>query len=274
MNASGWQSLRRIRYSVRNRLIRKVRASDGRHDLTFICESDVEAWRAETLRTKEAGTVRWIQNNVRPADVFFDIGANIGLYSMLAAAYVGEGGRVFSFEPHLPNAVSLMRNTLANGFQSRLSLVTTALHSEEGFLPFNYNATLPGSSMSQLNSTQTDLGVSFAPVFSELKHATTIDALIASKVVPPPHVVKMDVDGNEPLILKGMRTLLTSPSRPRSLQVEVSPRCATEIDQILMGCNYAKMERHDTDAGLRKIAQGAPAESIAYNAIYEPQGAA
>ncbi len=270
-NSKTWRTIQRIRFAARNRLCRRVRATDGRHQLTFICESDIEAWRAETLRTKEEGTVRWIQDNVRSGDVFYDIGANIGLYSMLAAAYVGAQGRVFSFEPHLPNAVSLMRNTIVNGFQSRLSLVTTALHSDDGFLPFNYNATIPGSSMSQLNGTKTDLGESFSPVFSELKHATSIDALIDRNVIPPAGVVKMDVDGNEPYILSGMRTYLRGTSRPRTLQVEISPRYATKIDEILAECGYIRKSRHDTSAGLKKIAKGTPAECVAHNAIYEPR---
>lgn len=268
-----WRFLQRIRFAIRNRLCRRVRTSDGNHDFLFVCDSELEVWRANTLRTKEAGTVRWIQENVRPGDVFYDIGANIGLYSMLAAAYVGKQGKVFAFEPHLPNAVSLMRNTLANRFQSRLSLVTTALHSEDRFLPFNYCATTPGSSMSQLDGTKTDLDESFTPVFSELKHATSIDLLVEQGVLPPANIVKMDVDGNEPYILVGMRKLLSGSLRPRSVQVEVSPKAAAEIDRILTECGYARIGRHDTANGLKKLAKGAASDSIAYNAVYEPKKA-
>jgi FkbM family methyltransferase len=266
-----WRSIERFRFGIRNRLSRKVRATDGRHELLFVCESELEVWRAQTLRTKEAGTVRWIQENVQPGDVFYDIGANIGLYSMLAAAYVGEQGKVFAFEPHLPNAVSLMRNALANRFQSRLSLVTTALHSEECFLPFNYCATIAGSSMSQLNGTETDLGESFTPVFSELKHATSIDLLVKHGDLPEADIIKIDVDGNEPHILAGMRELLLRGRRPRSVQVEVSPKAATQIEQILNECRYERIGRHDTANGLKKLANGVAPDSMAYNAVYAPR---
>ena len=72
-------------------------------NLRFVATSDIEQWRATSLLHKEAGTVAWISRSVGPGDVFYDVGANIGIYSLLAALCAGPAGRVFAFEPHLLN---------------------------------------------------------------------------------------------------------------------------------------------------------------------------
>ena len=58
---------------------------------------------------KESGTCEWIKNDIGPGDVFFDIGANIGIYSILAANRVGKTGKVYAFEPHSGNFTRLLR---------------------------------------------------------------------------------------------------------------------------------------------------------------------
>jgi len=69
--------------ALRQRLVQYVRVEDGQHYYEFRCETPVELWRARTLLVKEAGTVEWIRANVAAGDVFYDIGANIGLYTLL-----------------------------------------------------------------------------------------------------------------------------------------------------------------------------------------------
>src|SRR5215213_8519026 len=64
-------------------------AAAGGARLTFLCRSDLELMRARTFATKEEGTVEWIRSSVRPGQVFCDVGANIGLYSLLAAHHAG-----------------------------------------------------------------------------------------------------------------------------------------------------------------------------------------
>jgi len=57
------------------------------------------------LQDEEWDELRYLQNKLRPGDVFIDVGANIGLWTLVAATSVGPSGRVFSFEPN-PNYVS------------------------------------------------------------------------------------------------------------------------------------------------------------------------
>ena len=76
---------------------------------------------------KEEGTMRWIDGEVRAGDIFMDIGANIGIYTLAAAHRVGKKGRVYAFEPHKVNGITLLRNLEASGLADRVDFFACAL---------------------------------------------------------------------------------------------------------------------------------------------------
>jgi FkbM family methyltransferase len=258
-----------LRFRVRERLARRIRVFDGDYWLTFRCETSIETWRAISLQTKESGTVAWIRREVLPGDVFLDVGANIGLYTIMAAKRVGPSGAVYAFEPHVGNAMNLLRNCTLNNVADIVTVVTSPLDQSDGFSPFYYQTWLPGSSMSQLGTKLDDKGDSFVPAFSELKYGVTLDSLVDREILRPPTLIKIDVDGNESRVLVGMQKTLNS-ATPRSIQVEVGPRNASGVKAVLSDAGYTATERHDTDAGTRKIAAGASPDSIAHNVIFKP----
>jgi len=73
----------------------------------------------------EIATQKVLAERLRPGMVFYDLGANIGLFSLLAARLVGADGRVFSFEPDAEVAARLRRNIRQNGF-SNISVLSSA----------------------------------------------------------------------------------------------------------------------------------------------------
>ena len=167
--------LTRARLALRSRLVQRVRVSDGEYVHVFRCEDPLEVTRAVTLLEKEPGTIRFIRTEVRPGDVFYDIGANIGLYTLAAGRRVGDDGTVCAFEPHAANVMNLLRNVAENGLGGRVKVVSAALNDSSGFFPFDYRSAEPGSALSRLES-EGATGEEFAPVFSELKYATSVDA--------------------------------------------------------------------------------------------------
>ena len=109
--------------------------------------SALELWRCRTYETKEPETLDWI-DGFSKEDVLFDIGANIGLYSL----YAGKRGvRVYSFEPEGQNYAGLAHNCLNN----KLSNVTPycmALAEREHFDLLFVTSTNPGDSQHNLGA--------------------------------------------------------------------------------------------------------------------------
>src|SRR2546423_5415633 len=90
--------------------------------------------RAEILSrlrpcAKEPWTVRWLERNLREGDVLYDVGANIGAYSLIADA-LGRGARVVAIEPAYANYAALCDNVLLNGRGDRIVPLPVALAEE------------------------------------------------------------------------------------------------------------------------------------------------
>ena len=262
--------LNRTRYRVRRLLGRDFRISDGAFTYTFRCQEWIELVRARTLLTKEPGTVRWIRETVGEGDVFYDVGANIGIYSVMAGRRVGPTGAVMAFEPHLGNAMRLLENIGLNGIADRTVILSTPLHDSAGFVPFYYRHQTVGSSNSQVGSPVDEYDRNFEPESTELKFAETLDGLLASGTLkrPPTHI-KIDVDGNERRILTGMRNLLTSDHAPRWIQIEVNQGAWPEINERLTESGYEPCGNSYTAAGEKTVNANGMTGFVPFNALFK-----
>jgi FkbM family methyltransferase len=266
---------RRVRLGLAHRLRQSLRPdveirANGK-SYRFRCEGARDLRRCMSALVKEAGTYAWITSEVKPGDVFYDIGANIGLYTIMAAREVGSAGRVYAFEPHSANFARLVDNIDANGLAQSVNPCSFALNDRSGLIPFNYVSLTIGSSNSQLGSLRDGEEQEFRPELSEPKAAMALDDLIERHDFLPPHHVKLDVDGNELLVLRGMARTLQRTDKPRSIQIEMNLRGKTEIVDFLAGHGYVLADRHYTRSGLKKVTAGGDPEAYAYNAIFRPR---
>ena len=240
----------------------------------FVCTRLRELKRAATMFLKEEGTIAWLRQELRPDDVFLDIGANIGIYTIFAARRLGDGGAVAAVEPHLVNATRLLQNVRANELEDRVSVLTCALADASGFTDFNYRDWGAGTSNSQLGRCRDSRGQAYEPAARELKAVTTVDALIAAGVIRRPQLIKIDVDGLELPILAGMQALLNSEGRPRLVQVEVEPQTLGPIEDRLAQWGYQRRSHHFSKGGKHRLAMGEAENMIPHNVIFAPAGAA
>jgi len=222
-----------------------------------------------TFLEKEPRTIKWLRETLKPSDVFLDIGANIGIFSILAGKHIGQNGHVFACEPHLPNAAQLLQNISANGLGDRVSVLAIAASGEDGFNPFRYKRWRSGASGSQL-------GVTGSPamersVGTELKAALTIDSMVEKGVIRSPDLIKIDTDGIEIPITRGMERLLRSSRRPRGLLIEIQQGEYQPQIEFLANCGYALAETHIVGKWKRKLDAGAMLEEIAFNALFIPR---
>jgi FkbM family methyltransferase len=224
-------------------------------DLVICCDTPLEEWRVNTFYTKEPGTLRWLAS-LRKDDILYDIGANIGLYSLYGALLVKH---VYAFEPHVGNASSLLRNIARNKLQDKITVLTVALDNTNGLDNFLYRSVESGSSDSQARVSK------FKPAATELKTICSLSTLWMETSLPYPDAVKIDVDGREHYVLNGM-CLASNQNRIRTMQVEVHPDNATQIHEAMDLYGLSATVRHETSNGLAAVAAGKP---YPYNQIFE-----
>ena len=107
-------------------------------EIIFFCPNKLIEWRVKTFHDKEPETLEWI-NNFKSNEkvIFWDIGANIGLYSIYAALKF-ENSDIFAFEPSTSNLRVLSRNISLNNFQNKIKIITQPLNDQENiFSLFN-----------------------------------------------------------------------------------------------------------------------------------------
>ena len=222
--------------------------------------------RARKLAIKEPGTIRWLHDTIRPNDVIYDIGANIGIYTVFAAARA-TAGRVHAFEPHAGNFALLLQTILLNDLGARVTPLSIALDAESGCSDFHYRELLPGSTGSQVAASP--LARKLSHVVTELKATLCIDDMIRDAVLAPADVIKIDVDGNELRILRGMSELLRE-TPPRSIQVEVDPALDNAVREHMTSCGYRAVDEHFSMAGQRRIDRGDDPGAYPRQIIYAP----
>lgn len=181
----------------------------------LIVTNEWEKFRAKTFLTKEPETVRWILREFRAGDIFFDIGANIGLYSLLAAAS-NPGGTVVAIEPMAANLARLCENVAVNEF-ANVKPYCTAVSATAGFGKMNLASFEPGSSMHSWADGTMTRRFGERVVMRVGVVTSTVDMLAAEAGTP--NLIKIDVDGTEEEILAGAASVLREPAL-RSVLIE------------------------------------------------------
>lgn len=169
----------------------------------FIIGLPSEDWRTLAYLTyngqMEPGLIKAFRSTVKEGMVVIDAGANIGIYSLIAASIVGIKGKVYSFEPTPRTFEILTNNIQVNGYLEtniivahKLALTDKAATSRFAVYSNNpgHNSIFPKSEEDRLMEVETDL------LDSILKNTCKVD------------VVKMDVEGAEPFALRGMKEIM------------------------------------------------------------------
>ena len=171
---------------------------------------------------------------LRPDDVFADVGANAGSYTVLAAGVAGA--RVDAFEPGLASANALDRNILINKLRDRVRVHRKAVGARSGTAQFIDDA----GTMNRLSPA----GKSKVPV-------TTLDHALAN-----PAIIKMDIEGGELDALKGAEKTLRSPS----LRLIITESHRKEVCELMEAAGFNK---YRYNAFLRRLTPLATEDSNA-----------
>lgn len=144
-----------------------------------------------------------LAERLRPGMVFYDLGANIGLFTLLASRLVGDSGKVFSFEPDPENAARLRRNIEHNGF-TNVSVIEKGIWSESTKLNFlKSGADSPDHGIGKFSATENGAG-------GTLTECVSLDDFTREESATPPDALKCDVEGAEVEALRGGAQLFES----------------------------------------------------------------
>lgn len=162
-------------------------------------------WRIQTMYTKEPDTVAWIK--AMPAgEVFFDVGANIGLYTIIAAK---QGLKVFGFEPESQNFAVLIRNLAMNKFTKEQVVAFPFCVSDAQVVDtLRLSSLQAGGSCHSFASDDNYKGETKQWAFEQGTVGFSLDSLVFEIGLPQPQHIKVDVDGFEDKVLLGAHRTL------------------------------------------------------------------
>ncbi|MFZ4083413.1 MAG: FkbM family methyltransferase [Pirellula sp.] len=238
------------KWRLNDPLLRAIRKNDlGIHDISvkmkdgFAMHLDLRDWVDSHLFAKgehepDVGTI--IKKVLRPGDHFLDVGANIGYFTILASRIVGVNGRVTSFEPSKSIFARLSRNVALNKLEN-VDLHNSAVSDAAG----NVLLHLGPTSQSGITSLRPLEESSGSTARTQMIEAITLDSLFTNSTKRP-RLLKIDVEGAELRVLKGMKNILDGNPREKPFIIfEFSPGylknmgdSGDELLSLLQFCGY------------------------------------
>lgn len=171
----------------------------------------------------EASERRFVLDYLKPGDVFIDVGANIGLFSIIAALSVGKNGQVISFEPASATYRRLCENIHLNDMASIIQTYLLAVSNIRETRQFNVSKGIYAAWNSFAVPVCDDRRFS-----KQMVDSVTLDDVVASNALPKISLLKVDVEGWELYVLWGAQSLLSSDQAPDIL-IEFTEATAASV---------------------------------------------
>lgn len=173
--------------------------------------------RAKTILTKQPWTIEWI-NSFDSNDIFLDVGANIGIYSIYASKI--KETKTFSIEPESRNYNELVHNIIANSLEKKIFPLCFSLYKKN---TYNKLLTFDSKHMDTGSSSFINERPESAKFNERLVLSFTLDYLVENKIIPIPTHIKIDTDGSDFDVLSGMKKTLKD-KRLKTITIELPER--------------------------------------------------
>jgi FkbM family methyltransferase len=215
-----------------------VSVQTPRGAMRFWCPSSTSAKYAVNFMRYEPDTREWIETHVTPGQHMWDVGANIGAYTLYAS--LAKGVTVTAFEPVAATYGALVTNISLNPSAKDTVALALALSDGNAIAPFYLRNTEAGGAMHALGAPETFDGRFEA---ERVEHVVSIrgDELVERFGARRPDHIKLDVDGHELRVLKGLSGILSS---VRTLWIETEEAAENSgenarIENYLSGFGFA-----------------------------------
>ena len=241
----------------RNYFLKKIDLENKTKNITHVAENGKKIsfdiyvpnkiceFRCETFSTKEPEMLEWLETYGGNGPLF-DIGANVGLYSLYYSLYYDQ--KAYAFEPSVFNLKLLAKNISLNRASDRIKLITNPLSKESGIQSFINSTNEEGAA---LNTFGVEYGYDGNKLCIKTEYSLlglSLDDLLKFQLIKEkPSLIKIDVDGIEHLILSGAKETLKAPSC-KSVFVEVNDNFfdqANNVKKTLNECGFLlKKKQH------------------------------
>lgn len=186
---------------------------------------NMKAEKSRWLGTYEPELQAALRDFLKPGQVIYDVGANIGYVTMMLAHHTGPAGKVFAFEALPANVERIQKNVALNGLEN-VSVVSAAVLDKAGDVTFYVHESVgmgkaAGSAGRREEQYKAEITVA----------GLALDEFVFQRGNPAPEVVKMDIEGGEVLAIPGMKKILEMyhPLMLLELHGEESEKVAWEV---------------------------------------------
>ena len=196
---------------------------------------DGPSFRAKSFFTKEPDTLRWINKYGSNKKILYDIGANMGIYSLYYAKRFNSISYVF--EPSFMNLNLLQNNIKLNNLEKNIVIIPNPTFSKTAISKLYQLRRIAGDAVTTFNDKKV-----FKYMLNKSKDRNSpsinkvlglsIDNLVEGKILKKPDLIKIDVDGNEIEVLKGCKNIL-SENRKISILIELRKDTYNSAKKIL-----------------------------------------
>ena len=202
-------------------------------EIKFFVPNQLLEWRVDTYFSKEPETLEWIDSFQEKDNlIFWDIGANIGLYSIYNSLKHPKSTTI-AFEPSSSNLRVLTRNISINNLEKNIKVVSIPLTNKENiFQEMKEGQFIEGGALNSFGERFDFEGKEFIPNMKYNLLGTTINYFLENSILDIPDYIKIDVDGIEHLILEGGDKFLND-KKVKSLSIEINENFKEQYDKVL-----------------------------------------
>jgi len=202
-------------------------------EIKFFVPNQLLNWRVDTFFTKEPETLEWIDNFEKKENlIFWDIGANIGLYSIYNSIKNPKSTTI-AFEPSSSNLRVLTRNISINNLEKNIKVISMPLTNKKNiFQEMKEGQFIEGGAMNSFGEKFDFEGKEFQTTMKYNLLGTTMNYFIENHILETPDYIKVDVDGIEHLILEGGDKFLNN-QKVKSLSIEINENFKDQYEKVL-----------------------------------------
>jgi len=184
---------------------------------------------------RERETMRFLSATLRDDDVFYDIGANIGIYVLLANKFA-DLAQIVALEPEALNFAELCSNIYMNGLETVVALPIAA-GASSAIEPYHLRTFAAGNHSGVFKTYPTAEAIwkrpeTFAQGYRQFMIVMRLDDVIDMASLKPPNVILMDIDGGEAIAFEGMQRTLAAPEL-RAIIVETRKSTFALVAEVL-----------------------------------------